>query len=162
MRLRAILFAAALAAIIGGGDGSAAGAGPSTISSCTTEGLQAAVAAGGDWVFACSGTIQTKDPPPPSGSPADTELQQPFALAANEALTLDANGHAVTIDGDSSSRLFTVPPGAVLRLRGVSLSDGAIRGDGTLRHRFGGFAGAIGADGGPGANGSAGSGAGSP
>src|SRR5690242_21455095 len=109
MRTRAILLGTVLALIVGGAGNLAAGAGPGTFSSCTTESLQAAVAAGGDWVFACNGSIFTKDPPPPSGTPLDTEWQQPFTLAPGETLTLDANGHSVQIDGNSESRLFVVP-----------------------------------------------------
>src|SRR5436309_746446 len=56
MRARTILFAAALAPVLGAGGVAPAGAAPSTISSCTTAALQAAVAAGGEWVFTCNGT----------------------------------------------------------------------------------------------------------
>lgn len=117
------------------------------------------MAAGGEWVFACSGTIFTRDPPPPSGSPANSQWQQPFALTEHEKLTLDANGHAVTVDGNSMSRLFVVPKDAVLRMRGIALRHGAILGDGTLLHRFGGLPGT---EGDPGGDGAAGSGAASP
>src|SRR4051812_2626999 len=159
MRARTIPLAATLAALCAGAGGSAAYAAPSTVSTCTTAALQAAVAAGGDWVFGCDGTIFTKDPPPASGSPPDTQFQQPFALSPGETLTLDANGHSVAIDGNSFSRLFLVPAGAVLRMRGLTLADGAFLGDGTLLHRPGGLPGATGHDGGPGGPGPAGSGA---
>src|SRR6185437_6240634 len=99
-------------------NGAPAAAAPSTISSCTTSALQAAVAAGGDWVFGCDGTIQTPAPAPHTGSPPNTNWQHPFTLSPGETLTLNADGHAVTLDGNSQSRLFVVPAGAVLRLRG--------------------------------------------
>src|SRR4051794_26543522 len=89
MRARAILFGTALTLILGWGGELAAGAAPGTINSCSTAALQSAVAAGGDWVFACNGEIFTEDPPPPSGSPLDSEWQQPFTLAPGETLTLD-------------------------------------------------------------------------
>src|SRR5690348_5083121 len=115
MSVRTILFGPALTEALGAGVGTAASSGPNTISPCSTAGLQAAVAAGGDWVFACSNTFFTPDPPPPSGSPPDTPWQHPFTLVPGETLTLDANGHTVTIDGNGESRLFVVPAGAVLR-----------------------------------------------
>lgn len=157
MRRVLVATAVALAAMLGGQGVPAAEAATSTIGSCTTAGLQAAVAAGGDWVFACNGTIETQAPAPPSGSPPDTEWQHPFVLTPGETLTLNADGHFVTIDGNEESRLFVVPAGAVLRLRGLTLTNGAMLGDGTFLRKFGGLAGASGDDGAFNGNGTPGS-----
>ena len=102
----------------------------STISSCTTAALDAAVAAGGAWTFTCSGTIA---------------LDHTFGLGSGSSLSLDATGHSVTLSGTAVGQLFNLH-GGVLSLTGLTLTDATLRG----------APGTTGASGAPGANGSAG------
>src|ERR1700733_1142340 len=57
-----------------------------TISSCTTAAVLSAVAKGGSYVFACSGTIDV----PNNGSTGD-----PFSVPVGDSVSLNANGKTV-------------------------------------------------------------------
>jgi len=90
----------------------AAAAGTFTVSTCTDGAFQTAVtnaqAAGGGTVrFTCDGTIAR------SGTTNVTT-----------ALTLDATGHTVTIDGGNGMQLFTVNGGATFTVMNLTLTRG--------------------------------------
>ncbi|MDW5598310.1 hypothetical protein VSS74_28385, partial [Conexibacter stalactiti] len=124
---------------------------PTPITSCTTAALDAAVAAGGDYVFACDGTI-----PVPAA----------YELPAGRSLVLDGAGRNVTLIGPSiwvteTGRGFMTVAGTLvlkhLRVTGFQVGGFAFEG-------VAGAPGRPGADGRPGTagtNGAAG-GAGGP
>jgi len=104
---------------------------PTPITSCTTAAVQAAINAGGSYVFQCGGVIE-----PP----------MPFVVPSGDTVSLDASSapSAVQFDGDFH-QLFLVN-GGNLTLIGVTLYDGVAEG----------AAGPAGTDGGDGADGAAG------
>lgn len=132
-----------------------AGAGPKAIRTCSTAALKSAVAAGGSWVFQCSGTIIAPKP----ALPPKIELGKGFEV--RKSLTLDvAQGDNVTLQTGQTSlpdnsteawRIFTVFPGVTLTLRDLMLSGNAPAPDGGSNTTD--TSGAPGADGGPGVSG---------
>ena len=50
------------------------------------------------------------------------------SITVNCAVTIDASGHAVTLSGGNSSRLFNVLPGASLTLRHLTVANGRVQG----------------------------------
>ncbi|MDB6031190.1 MAG: filamentous hemagglutinin family N-terminal domain protein [Verrucomicrobiales bacterium] len=96
------------------------------ISSCDQPGLEAALAAGGTFTFGCDSTITLTK-----------------TLNVTKDITLDGNGHSITISGNNAVRIFEVSPNANLTLANLAISDGK-------------YLGANGAPGNPGTLGSAG------
>lgn len=82
-----------------------------TISVCDEASLRSAVSAGGNIVFECDGIIS---------------LSQ--TLVVSNDVSLDANGHAVTISGNNQVRVFWVNPVRSLTLRGLTIADGLYAG----------------------------------
>jgi hypothetical protein len=123
--------------------------GPTPITDCADSGgLLAAIAAGGQYVFNCSGTIQAHD------------------MVVSNAVSLDATGHTVTIDAQDQGRVFDLT-GGTLTLTGLTLKNGSVTGSPSNFATSGqdGTSGQVGAhgasppssNGGPGGNGTAGS-----
>ena len=78
------------------------------VTDCSSDaGVRGALAAGGSWEFACSGTITT-------GAAGD--------FVVTKTVSLDAAGHTVTLRA-SSNRVFRVA-GGTLTLTGVTIKDG--------------------------------------
>jgi predicted outer membrane repeat protein len=77
------------------------------VSACDEASLKAAISGGGTITFACNGTIT---------------LTSTITLSGNTAL--DGTGHTVTISGNNSVRLFTVPAGMSLSLTHLNLAGG--------------------------------------
>src|SRR5258706_2301292 len=77
------------------------------INDCSEDGLRSALAQGGSVVFSndCSITLSA-------------------TLAIAKTVTLDAGGHAVTISGGNSVRIFSVQSGCTLVLNGLTLTAG--------------------------------------
>lgn len=156
-RPRLLLLAFAISLAIVAIQVSSAFATVSSIDTCSLDALKAAVAAGGEWVFTCSGNFYLND-----SSQWGLPPQHPLTLAPGENLTLAADGHVVDIDGGGLSRLFVVPATATLRLSGIKLSNGAWLGDGTWANRYTQPNVGPGADGASGIAGNNGSGSGAP
>ncbi len=81
------------------------------VQSCDEAGLRAALAAGGPAKFGCDGTIVLTNP-----------------IVVTTDLTLEADGHDVRLSGDGKVRLFEVSANGSLRLSGLTLREGFIRG----------------------------------
>ena len=134
---------------------SAASHGPAVIRSCTEKALDAAVKAGGSYVFGCSGTIA---------------LSAQIQVPSHDVISLSAGGNTVTLAGGPASafsRIFLVR-GGTLSLTGLTLvaqvepnggpngSNGAVGSDGASGSLPGdpGKNGTAGGNGGNGKNGS--------
>jgi hypothetical protein len=88
------------------------------ITAGTDAELRAAVAACGPIMFNFDGVITVTS-----------------AIPVTCAVTIDATGHAVTISGGNSNRIFNVLPGATLNLIGLTVANGRVVGTNGLRYR---------------------------
>ena len=88
----------------------AAAAAPTVLTTCTYAGLKAAVQKGGAVVFACKGTISFTSP-----------------ITVTKAVTIDASGYSVTLDGQSQSQIFRVTSGS-LTLVNLTLTNASVTG----------------------------------
>jgi hypothetical protein len=94
------------------------------VTNCTEADLRAAVASAETVQFECDGVITLTSP-----------------IDVTSVLTIDSMGRSVTISGGNSNRLFNVGSGGNLRLFGLALVDGVVRGtDGGPFARDGGRA----------------------
>ncbi|MBL9167281.1 MAG: hypothetical protein JNN07_06035 [Verrucomicrobiales bacterium] len=77
------------------------------LTQCDEVALRAAIEQGGLIQFDCDGVV-------------------PFSsvIAISKPVTLDANGHSVTLSGQNKTQLFMVGPEGELTLRGLTVSDG--------------------------------------
>lgn len=112
---RSIAIAAVLTVTGGLGVGSAgpaSAAGATVITLCRDSQLRAAIAAvpaGGTILFGCDGTIGID----PNKGP----------IEIHKELTLDANGHTVSISGGHRSQIFIIALRGTVTMRGLTLKD---------------------------------------
>ena len=127
--MSALVVLALVGSVAGGGAPAPAVAAGTSITSCSEAALRAAVAAGGTARF-------TVDCPA-------LLISREIVIGSTLNVTIDGNGHVVSIDAQGKSRHFTVV-GGQLTLIGLELKNGSVRG---LAGVAGG-AGAAGANGG--------------
>jgi len=112
---RSIAIAAVLTITGGlavGSAGPASAASATVITLCRDSQLRAAIAAvpaGGTILFGCDGTIRL--------DPNKGEIE------IHKELTLDANGHTVSISGDHRSQIFIISLRGTVTMRGLTLKD---------------------------------------
>ena len=78
-----------------------------TVTNCSEASLRSALQGGGVVSFACDGTITLANP-----------------LTITTTTTFDAVGHAVTLSGGNTVRVFNMFPAPVLTLRGLTIVNG--------------------------------------
>src|SRR5688572_21717800 len=81
------------------------------VTNCDEASLRAALAAGGDVVLSCDGTIVLNSP-----------------IIISNDVTLDAAGHDVTLSGSNAVQLFVIQPGMSFVARNLTFTDGLVRG----------------------------------
>ena len=77
------------------------------VTTCDEASLRAAISAGGTIIFDCDGLIVLSSP-----------------IVVTNSVSLDANGHSITISGDGAVRLFNVLPGVSFNASGIALIGG--------------------------------------
>src|SRR4030095_4931108 len=81
------------------------------VNPCNEAGLRAALAAGNSVTFGCDGTIVLSN-----------------AISLTTAVSIDSAGHSVALSGGGNVRVFQIGSGGVVRLKGLTLTDGFHRG----------------------------------